>query len=170
MTVRVATDADFPAILDVHARAFTHDPTVPGIVEGLHELGLHVPSLSFVAVEGERVVGHVMSSWSEVEGSDERYLQLSPLGVLPESQRRGHGSALVRATLDGARALGEPVIFLEGNPAYYGRFGFVRADELGWPAPPEALFDWAFQVAILDEHASPARGRIVYGAPFRERG
>src|SRR6185312_14265368 len=128
VTVRVATDADFPAILDVHARAFTHDPTVPGIVEGLHELGLHVPSLSFVAVEGERVVGHVMSSWSEVEGSDERYLQLSPLGVLPESQRRGHGSALVRATLDGARALGEPVIFLEGNPAYYGRFGFVRAD------------------------------------------
>ena len=169
MTLRVATDADFPAILDVHRRAFVHEADVPEIVEQLHALGLHVPSLSLVALEDDRVVGHVMSSWSEIEGTEARYLQLSPLGVVPEAQRRGHGSALVRATLAGARELGEPVIFLEGDPKYYGRFGFVRADELGWLPPPEALVDSAFQVAILDEQASPARGRVVYPAPFRGR-
>jgi predicted N-acetyltransferase YhbS len=170
VTLRVATDEDFPAILEVHRRAFVDDPGVPGIVEGLHALGLHVPSLSFVALEDDRVVGHVMSSWSEIEGTDERFLQLSPLGVVPEAQGRGHGSALVRATLAGARALGQPIIFLEGNPAYYGRFGFVRADELGWLPPPETLVDWAFQVAILDEHASPPRGQVAYAPPFRREG
>jgi putative acetyltransferase len=87
--------------------------------------------------------------------------------VLPELQRRGHGSALVRASLHGARALGEPFLLVEGDPAYYGRFGFVRADERGLLPPPEALYDWAFQVAVLDEGAELPQGRVVYPEPFR---
>jgi putative acetyltransferase len=169
VSVRVATDADLPAILAVHALAFGR-PDVPRIVEAVLGLGLQVPELSLVALEDDRIVGHVLSSWIEVEGSAERRLQLSPLGVLPEAQGRGHGSALVRATLAGVRERAEPLVFVEGDPAYYGRFGFVRADELGWPPPPEALYDWAFQVAVLDDEASPARGRVVYSAPFRQTG
>jgi putative acetyltransferase len=69
--------------------------------------------------------------------------------------------------LDGVRALGEPLLLLEGNPRYYGRFGFVRADELGLLPPPEALHDWAFQVAVLDERAELPQGRVVYSEPFR---
>jgi putative acetyltransferase len=109
----------------------------------------------------------VLNSWVDLEESPRRFLQLSPLGVLPEHQRRGFGSALVRASLARAQERGEPVVFVEGNPAYYGRFGFVRADELGLLPPPEALYDWAFQVAILDEAADLPRGRIAYPPPFR---
>ena len=39
-----------------------------------------------------------MNTWNSVEGSNAPVLQLSPLGVLPEYQGRGHGSALVRAS------------------------------------------------------------------------
>ena len=56
---------------------------------------------------------------------------------------------------------------MEGSPRYYGRFGFVRADELGLLPPPEALHDWAFQVAVLDEAAELPCGRVVYKPPFR---
>jgi putative acetyltransferase len=94
-------------------------------------------------------------------------LQLSPLGVLPEHQGRGHGSALVRASLDAVRARGESLLVVEGNPKYYGRFGFVRADELGLLPPPETLVDWAFQVAVLDNDAVVPQGRFVYSEPFR---
>lgn len=94
-------------------------------------------------------------------------LQFSPLGVLPEHQGRGHGSALVRASLDAVRERGEHVLLVEGNPAYYGRFGFVRADELGLLPPPEALHDSAVQVAILDPQKPLPQGRIVYSEPFR---
>ena len=113
------------------------------------------------------VVGSVMNSWVAVEGSDAPLLQLSPLGVLPEYQRRGHGAALVRAALHGARGLEQPLLLVEGNPAYYGRFGFVRADELGLLPPPEALYDWAFQVAVLDETVELPQGRVMYPEPFR---
>jgi putative acetyltransferase len=168
VTVRGARDDDWPAILEVHRSAFGDDD-VPRLCEELRADELVVPELSFVAVDDDRVVGHVMNSWVGLEGSSRRFVQLSPLGVLPEHQGRGHGGALVRASLDGARARGEPLLFVEGNPKYYGRFGFVRADELGLVPPPEALYDWAFQVAILDETAELPQGRVVYPEPFRHQ-
>lgn len=164
--IRVAEKADWAAILEVHRLAFGEED-VPRLVTELREARLGVPSLSFVAVADGRVVGNVMSSWVGLEGSDAGLLQLSPLGVHPDFQRQGHGAALVQASLAGARALGEPLLLVEGNPGYYGRFGFVRADELGLLPPPEALYDWAFQVAVLDEGAVLPQGRVVYPEPFR---
>jgi putative acetyltransferase len=108
-----------------------------------------------------------MNTWNWIEETEEGVLQLSPLGVLPEHQRRGHGSALVRASLEAVRERGEDLLIVEGNPAYYGRFGFVRADELGLLPPPEALCDSAVQVAILDPEEPLPQGRIVYSEPFR---
>ena len=164
--IRVAEEADWPAVLEVHGLAFRKED-VPRLVTEIREARLEVPSLSFVAVADGRVVGNVMNSWVGIEGYDARLLQLSPLGVHPDFQRQGHGAALVRASLAGVRALGEPLLLVEGNPRYYGRFGFVRADELGLLPPPEALYDWAFQVAVLDESAALPQGRVVYSEPFR---
>jgi predicted N-acetyltransferase YhbS len=166
VTVRPATDDDWPAILDVHAAAFA-DEDVARLARELHESDVYVPELSFVAVADGSVVGHVMNTWSGVEGSSARLLQLSPLGVLPAHQGQGFGSALVRASIDGARHAGEMALLVEGNPKYYGRFGFVRADELGLLPPPEALYDWAFQVVVLDESAELPQGRVIYSEPFR---
>jgi putative acetyltransferase len=165
--IRVTQEADLPAVRDVHRAAFGEEEDIPRLIDELLELGLVVPSLSFVAVADDRIVGHVMNSWVGVEGSEIRLLQLSPLGVLPEYQRQGFGSALVRASIEGTRALGEPLLLVEGNPAYYGRFGFVRADVLGLLPPPEAHYDWAVQVAVLDESVELPQGRVQYSEPFR---
>lgn len=166
--IRPAREDDWPAIVEVHRISFADDgDRVARLAAELHgREDLYVPELSFVAEEDDRVVGHVMNTWSEIDGSDARVLQLSPLGVLPDYQRRGHGSALVRASLEAARAFGEPILVLEGAPAYYGRFGFVRADELGLLPPPETP-PVAFQVAILDPEAELPQGRVVYSEPFR---
>ena len=165
MTVRVATDADWAAIERVHRRAFGDegDDIVRLIGELRADASLFVPELSFVSMSSDVVAGHVMNTWNLV--GETPVLQLAPLGVLPEHQGQGHGSALARASVDAVRALGEPALLVEGNPKYYGRFGFVRADELGLLPPPEALYDWAVQVAVLDEARLP-RGQVHYSAPF----
>jgi putative acetyltransferase len=163
--IRVAADDDWAAILEVHRRAFGGDE-VPTLVEKLRAGGYDVPSLSFVAESDRRIVGSVMNSWVSIDEDERPVLQLSPLGVLPEYQHRGFGSALVRAAITGARALGEPLLLVEGNPRYYSRFGFVRADELGL-LPPPGTPDWAFQVAVLDRTAQLPKGQVVYSPPFR---
>lgn len=166
--IRVAVEEDWPAIVEVHREAFGEegDDVARLVGELRNESELYEPGLSFVAEDDGCIAGHVMNTWNGIEGSGVRLLQLSPLGVLPAFQRRGHGSALVRASLDAVRARGEPLLLVEGNPRYYGRFGFVRADELGLLPPPEAHYDWAFQVAVLDPDASLPQGRVVYSPPF----
>jgi len=92
-------------------------------------------------------------------------LGLGPLGVLPEHQGAGVGSALVRAVLGAAGALGEPLVALLGDPTYYGRFGFRPASELGIDAPGLA---WGrhFQALGLNAGPAPGPGRFHYAAPF----
>jgi putative acetyltransferase len=165
--IRHAQEDDWLSILEVHREAFGRDD-VPRLAAELHgRADLYVPELSFVAEDDGRVVGHVMNTWCWIAETEQRVLQLSPLGVLPAHQRRGYGSELVRASLDAVRTAGEPLLLLEGAPAYYGRFGFVRADELGLLPPPETLYEWAFQVAVLDPEAELPQGHVVYSEPFR---
>jgi putative acetyltransferase len=165
--IRVAREDDWPEIVEVHRAAFGDDgDDVAKLVEELRETAWYEPDLSFVAEVDGTVVGHVMNTWNWLEGGEPRVLQLSPLGVLPAHQGRGHGSALVRASLEAVKARGESLLVLEGNPKYYGRFGFVRADELGLLPPPETLVDWAFQVAVLDPAVPLPQGRVVYSPPF----
>jgi putative acetyltransferase len=167
--IRLAREDDWTSIPEVHRVAFGDEgDSVARLVLELQERAdLYVPELSFVAEEDGEIVGHVMNTWNWIEETGDRVLQLSPLGVLPDYQRRGHGSGLVQASLEAVRAAGEPLLVLEGAPAYYGRFGFVRADELGLLPPPECLYDWAFQVAVLDSEAMLPQGQVVYSEPFR---
>ena len=165
MIVRRASDADWPAALEVQRRAFDGDVEAE-MAEAIRTSDGYVAELSLVAEVDGAVVGHVISSWVGLEGTARRLLQLGPIGVVPELQGQGIGSALVRASLEAVRALGEPLLLLEGSPVYYGRFGFVRADELGLEPPPQALYDWAFQVAVLDERVPLPQGRVVYPPTF----
>lgn len=166
--IRVAREADWATIPEIHRAAFGDEgDRVARLVGELRASQWYEPDLSFVAEEDGALVGHVMNTWNWLEGGSPRVLQLSPLGVRPDHQRRGYGSALVRASLEAVRARGESLLVVEGNPRYYGRFGFVRADELGLLPPPEALHDSAFQVAILQPEATIPQGRFVYSEPFR---
>jgi putative acetyltransferase len=95
------------------------------------------PQLSLVAEAHGTVVGHVFFSPSTIE-SDRPVppvAQLAPVAVLPDHQRRGVGSELIRVGLAQCRAIGWSAVFLVGNPTYYSRFGFQMAAPLGFSYP-----------------------------------
>ena len=141
--------------------AFTRHPDeVAELVELLE------PEVALVAVDGSGVVGYVVLSWVGVlDGARPRILCLSPLGVRPDRQRQGIGSALTREALARAEAAGEPAVILEGIPAYYPQFGFERASPLGFVAPSHVP-DEAFMVKRLPGFTPELAGRIVYPAAF----
>jgi predicted N-acetyltransferase YhbS len=92
--------------------------------------------LSFIAVDGGRVVGTVRL-WTVSAGADRPALLLGPLAVHPDSRSRGIGAALMRHALEAARRLGHGAVLLVGDAAYYGRFGFSaeRTGALWLPGP-----------------------------------
>lgn len=147
-----------------------HSAAHARLVEAIRASPGHLPELALVAERGGRVVGHVMISLVGLDaagGSRGTVPSLSPLAVDPDEQGRGIGSALVREVTAAARRRGEALVVLEGDPRYYGRFGFEPAAghdvhiELPSWAPPEAA-----QVLVLRRDVTLPAGRVVYPPAF----
>jgi putative acetyltransferase len=127
------------------------------LVEALR--GATDPQISLVA-EDDRgdVVGHVLFTPVAIRSSpvSSRAIGLGPMGVRPDAQRRGVGSALVKKGLAACRGIREPVVFVLGHRAYYPRFGFRPAWDLGLyyrvPGPNPHFM-------VLELEAGALRGR-----------
>jgi putative acetyltransferase len=117
MNVREERHGDQSAIRLVEQDAF-EGPTEADLVEALHAAGDVVLSL-VMEHEGE-IIGHILFSRLNLPG-------VQAVAVTPAVQRRGVGSALVRAGLDLLRKRGEQAVFVLGHREFYPRFGF-RAD------------------------------------------
>jgi len=135
-----------------------------GIFEALWEAGDVIPELSFTALtEDGTAVGHVTASRATV--ATESVVAVGPIGVLPEHQGLGIGSALMEALLTAADAAEVPMIVLLGAPQYYSRFGFRPAQELDVISPEPAWGD-AFQARPLTAYTPALAGRFEYAPAF----
>ncbi|NNJ25599.1 GNAT family N-acetyltransferase [Alienimonas chondri] len=160
--VRPETPADRDAVRAVHESAFGRADEAD-IVDQLRDRAAEY--LGYVATEGDQVVGHVAFSRTSIEPpppSGFLSFGLAPLATRPEHQGNGIGSALVRQGLDACRDRGAVAVFVLGDPKYYGRFGFVPADEFDlrseYDAPPGAFA----VAALLPEMLDDVRGTVRY--------
>ena len=88
-----------------------------------------VLALSLVAIEGGSVRGHVALSRMQAPA---RALGVAPLSVRQADQRRGVGSALMRAAIARAGQRHYDIIFVLGEPSFYSRFGFTPEAAAGF--------------------------------------
>lgn len=164
--VRTEAAADLDAVRSVVAAAFGAEP-VSELLDGLRRSTAWL-GLSLVAESAGEVVGHVSLTrgWVDAPRRLVEVLVLSPLSVRPDRQRRGIGGALVETALRAAAEHGEPLVFLEGSPRYYPRFGFVPGESLGFSAPSVRIPAPAFQVFPLPSYQAWMRGALVYPDVF----
>jgi putative acetyltransferase len=169
---RARTDpavGDADTIRGVHLAAFDPGDGTSAVEAALTDALVadegFLSALSLVAERDGAVIGHVICTRATI-GDGVPVLGLGPLGVLPAHQAHGVGAALMHAVLGAADALDEPVVVLLGNPAYYGRFGFGTAADLGIEAP-DPRWGVHFQARPLTAF-DPAvhRGPFRYAAPF----
>jgi len=168
--IRRETECDADVIRAITAAAFAQSrppnqiPPEAELIDELRASPAWLPPLSLVAAtpEGE-VIGHVLGTRGHV--GENPVLAIGPLSVRPDRQQNGVGSALMHAVLGAADALGEPLVALLGNPAYYQRFGFELSTVYQiTPAKPE----WQphFQVRVLTKYQPHIRGLFTYPEPF----
>jgi putative acetyltransferase len=160
--VRPENDADCCRITMVHDSAFK-DSNEGRFVWLLRESKRFKRDLSLVAeAEPGTVVGHILFYPITIKGEDFSCasLEMAPLGVLPDYQKRGVGSELVRGGLEAARWLGHESVVVYGDPCYYERFGFKPAR--AWNIrPPFRILDEAFMALELKEGALATSGGTV---------
>jgi putative acetyltransferase len=168
--IRRETDRDADVIRAIVTAAFAPGqppgqiPNEARLIDELRAGPAWLPALSLVAVTpaGE-TIGHVLGTRGHV--GQHPVLALGPLAVRPDQQRRGVGSALMHAILGAADALGEPLVALLGDPAYYRRFGF-ELSTVYRITPPRPQWQPHFQVRVLSGYQPQLRGMFTYPEPF----
>ena len=154
MNIRKATPGDRAGILRVHALAFPQDERdrVAKLAADLLTEQTTPPILYLMAEVDGLLAGHVaFSPVFRAEDRDFRGYILAPVGVRPDVQRRGVGSALIQ---HGLRLLGEDgvqVVFVYGDPAYYGRFGFSAESARPYTAPYPLQMPFGWQALALND-------------------
>jgi putative acetyltransferase len=148
--------------LEIERLAFSKEEEV-AIVEAVRD---EDGSFALVAEEEDGdLVGHVQLSRAWI--GENAVLALGPIGVVPERQRQGIGSALMRAALDEARARDEPAVILLGDPAFYSRFGFEPAASVGLRNPfAGEVAEENFMLAPLHDRAWSLSGEVRWHSAF----
>jgi len=161
---------EYAEMRSVSVRAFGGDEAIGSLLDSLRRSWSWADDLAFVAEAECGLVGQILYTQARLDTirGVVPVLLLSPLGVVPEHQTAGLGERLVRDSLTMLRGRPESLVFLEGHPGYYPRFGFRCARDLGFAPPSIRIPDPAFQVLMLPSWQPWMIGALVYPDAYWE--
>jgi putative acetyltransferase len=159
--IRTEEPTDIADIRKVVEEAFPK-PLEARLVDQLRANGSSV--ISLVAVDDGKVVGHAQFSNMTAPF---RALGLGPVSVMPDRQRSGIGSQMIRAGLKHAADAGWEGVFVLGNPKYYQRFGFNPDRARGFESPYSGAH---FMLLTLNGDRPLAMGKVNYAPAFAALG
>jgi len=163
MIIRPETSQDVNAIEQVTIAAFDGRPYGDGtehlIINRLRDMG--AMSLSLVAEMDGKVVGHVAFSVVTINGEDIGWYGLGPVSVVPELQKQGIGSQLIKEGLSLIKEKGAKGCVLEGSPVYYQRFGFKAYPGLFYEGAPALEYFMA-----LPFYENVPQGKVEFHKAF----
>lgn len=161
ITVRPEVPSDIGDIEALTVAAFLNAPhtshTEHLIVNALRGSGNLM--ISLIAEVDGKIVGHLAVSPISISDGSQGWYGLGPISVMPDYQRVGIGSQLMRQALATLRELGVSGCVVLGEPEYYSRFGFKAEPSLVLPdVPPEYFhaisFDAPVPIGLVSYHKS----------------
>ena len=156
MNIRMGTNQDRDDIERVYSSAFPN-----GEREIVAKLAIDLlfesttpQTISLIAETDDSVVGHVAFSPVGIDNNEncQAYI-MAPLAVQPEYQKRRIGSTLIEYGMQQLSAIGVNVVFVYGDPKYYGRFGFSADSARDYTSPYNLQYPFGWQAIVLKECA-----------------
>lgn len=144
LKIRISNKKEQAKIENIHKAEFGKTEgaeKAQGIVNLVHDLfddETAMPIHSFVALENEKLIGHVLFTKVTITDCpvDVEAQILAPLAVLPDCQSTGVGGRLIEKGLRQLKEAGIDLVFVLGHIDYYPRSGFINdAKSLGFEAP-----------------------------------
>jgi len=163
--IRESRRDDSAAIEALYAEAFPEENLLPLVRDLLNDA---VVATSLVGTIDTRIVGHAIFTKCGVVGNSVNAALLGPLAVAPTWQRQGIGSAIVCAGLRRLEDADVNLVCVLGDPAYYGRLGFLPESLVKPPFPLPAEWDGAWQSKNLGETTTLCAGKLSVPPQWRQ--
>jgi putative acetyltransferase len=152
--VREAMPQDLDTIKSIYLDAFddAEKARVSKLAADLLCLGDHSEAFSLVAERECRLIGHIGLSLVRFKSKTaiKAYI-LAPLAVKPDAQKQGVGSLLVECAIDRLTEQRVDLLFVYGDPKYYGRFGFNTDTALNFIPPYDLEYPFGWMARVLNE-------------------
>lgn len=162
ITIRAERPGDEDVIHDLTQAAFApmsySSGTEGAIIRALRARG--ELTLSLVATENDRVIGHVAFSPVTIDGHYDDWFGLGPISVRADRQKQGIGHTLIREGIHQLKALGVKGCALVGDQAVYKGVGFVSDGQLTYQGVPDTYV----QYLTLSGHAP--HGVLTFSEAF----
>lgn len=166
--IRCENPSDYNEIYELVKRAFetakVSDGDEQNYVNKLRSGGGYLQELALVALDQDKIIGHVMLTETKVitDKGEKTILLLAPLSVAVEYRSQGIGGELIEETAKRAEKMGYKAIVLIGDPNYYKRYGFVRADQ--YDIVPKVKIDPQFVLIreLYDDALSGMNGVVEW--------
>ena len=162
-TLRKANQDDTPAIKEIYTSAFPENESdsvtnvAISLLEDCNNCDENPSKVchSLVALRKDTVVGHIsFSPVADAHDKDFRGYILAPLAIHLDYQKQGIGSELIKCGLQQLRDVGVHLVFVYGDPNYYGRFGFredvAKHSHVGY----DLTYPSGWQGVVMNEYNS----------------
>ena len=165
--IRKEQKSDYEEVYNLVKTAFEKakesDGNEQDLVVDLRNSDNFVPELSLVAKKDDKVVGYILFTKIQIGKYEE--LALAPLAVLPEYQRQGIGSKLIKEGHKIAKEMGYHYVVVLGSDKYYPKFGYEKASKYGIK-PPFDVPDENFMAIKLNDLSEEIKGTVKYAKEF----
>ena len=157
LVIRKSQPGDLAFIESLYPAAFPEEDLLP-LVRAMMACDEEI--LSLVGERDGLAAGHAVFTLGSIGGTERKIALLGPVAVDPNLQRSGIGSAIIREGLRLLKALDVEQVFVLGDPAYYGRLGFLPGATV--KAPYELPQEWsqAWQYMPLADKDIAGEGRL----------
>jgi len=157
MHIRIATSLDRGDILNTYLCTFpeSEKDIVSKLAIDLLVESTAPQTISLVAETDNAVVGHVAFSPVKIDNNDSLlgYI-LAPLAVKPDYQKQGVGSKLIESGIDILLKMGVNILFVYGDPKYYGRFGFSTENAEKFIPQHKLQYPFGWQAVTLNQFSN----------------
>jgi predicted N-acetyltransferase YhbS len=139
------------------------------VLHNLRKSNCYISDLDLVALSENNIIGHIIitkANVTDIQNKEHQVLCVGPISVLPEFQKKGIGTKLLKESIAIAKESGYTAMILFGHPDYYHRFGFVNAQNYGITTKDGMNFDPFMVLELYPNALAAVKGKFYEDKAF----